>query len=99
MSGDYRKFGCLSDACSNFPCQLGALVPESFSELMSSAANLLFDAHSIRLFGHDNVDKVIAVRMNEMIMERVRREEALTSIVFQDILLDEHVSTNEEWKY
>ena len=62
---------------------------------MIIAANLLVDTHSIRL-GHDHIDKLIVLRMSKRFMERARRKEVLTSIMFQYVLSDEHVSSNEE---
>ena len=57
-NGYHRKFGCLDDMRRNYPCQLGALTSETYSEKMISAANLLVDSHRI-LLRHDNVDKMV----------------------------------------
>ena len=65
---------------------------------MISVANLLVDTHRIRL-GRDCIDKQIFLRMSKSFMERARRKENFTSIMFHDDLSDEHASSNEEWKY
>ena len=66
---------------------------------MISVVNILVVIHRIRL-DHDNVDKRVVLRTRKMFMERVRREEVLTSIAFLDVLsVDEHASPNEDSKY
>ena len=62
---------------------------------MISVANLLVHAYHLRL-GHDCIDKLIFLRMNIRFIERVRRKEALTFILIQDVLSDKHASYNEE---
>ena len=64
---------------------------------MISAANLLVDTHRIHS-DHDHIDKLFVSRVSKRFMERARREEVLTSIMFQDILYDEIFSSNDEWK-
>ena len=56
--GKYQKFGCLPDACSNFPCQLGSLASISFSERMISTVDLLVYACRIHL-DHNNIEKMV----------------------------------------
>ena len=63
---------------------------------MNSVSDLLVDAHLIRL-GNDHIDKLIVLLMGNKSMERAWHKEALTSIIFQDVVYDEHVSSNEEW--
>ena len=65
---------------------------------MFSAANLLVDAHRIHL-DHGNIDNMVVLRMSKRFIEIARRKEAFASIVFHDVLSDDHDSTNEEWTY
>ena len=95
---EHRKFGYLPSVHKNCSCQLGTIASESFSERVLSAENLLADTHHTRL-DHDNVDKMDVLWVSKRLMERVRREEALTSISFRDALsVDEHVIPNEDQK-
>ena len=55
---EYRKCGCLPDIRNNSPCQLGTLIPESFSERMINVVNILAGMHRIRL-DHYNIDKMV----------------------------------------
>ena len=98
-SGKHRKCGYLPDVCSNSPCQLDVLKSERFSERMIITANILDHAHRTRL-DHEIIDKMTVLRVGKRLMERVRREEAFTSISFQhSILFNEHVIPNEMRKY
>ena len=97
-NGENRKIACLSEMCSNSPCELGALTSESFFKWIASAANVHVDAHHARL-DHDDIDNMVVLRMNKSFMERSRRKKAFTSIVFHCVLSDEDSSMNEDWKY
>ena len=93
-----RKFGHLLETRINSLCQIGALTSESFSEQMISAANLLVDTHRIRLHCY-NIDKMVVLHASKRFMERLRRKEAFTSIVFHYVLSDENASANKECNY
>ena len=97
-NGEHRKFGCLPDVLSNSPCQLGALVSKSFSERTISVVNLLVHAHRARL-DHDNIDNMVILHMSKKPIERVRQKADFTSIVFHDVLSNEHAGANEELNY
>ena len=84
--------------CCNYPCQIGALTSESFSECMISAANLLVETHRISLV-HDFIGNLIVLRMSKRFMESVTHKDAFTSIVFHDVFSDEHPSANKKWNY
>ena len=94
----HLKFECLPDVRSNSPCQLGALISESFSQQIISAANLLVEVHHIRL-DHKSIDKMVGWRTSKRFMERVQRKNAFTSIMFHNSLTHEHASLHEEWNY
>ena len=95
-NGEYRNFGYLPDVRRNYPCQFGTSTSESFSERIISAANLLAETHCTHL-SHDNIGKMVVLRMIEKFMERVQRKKAFTSIEFQHVLsVDEYVSLNEK---
>ena len=70
-SGPEIKFGCLLEMCTKFSVQLGALTSESFSERMTSCANLLVDANFLK-FSDDMIDKLIVLRMSKKFMGRMR---------------------------
>ena len=74
-SGEEHKFGCLPEMFYNSPCQLGVLNSESFSERMTSAANLLVDTHWLHL-NDDMINKLIILCMNKKFMERVRTKKS-----------------------
>ena len=57
--------------CTKSPVQLGALTSESFSERMTSSANLLVDAHRLK-FGDDMIDELVVLNMNNKFMDRTR---------------------------
>ena len=98
-NGEHKKFSYLPDMHRNYPYSFGALALESFSDWMISASNLLVYAHRTRL-DHGGIDKMVVLWMSKMLMERVRREEAFTTIAFQDTLsVNEHFIPNEEYKY
>ena len=63
------------------PVQLGALTLESFSERMTSCANLLVDAHRLK-FGDDMIDKLVLLRMNKKFMDRMRCKTTFATMAF-----------------
>ena len=92
-SGECRKCGRVLDECSNSPCQLGALISGSFSERTISSANLLVDAYCACL-DHDDIGKMVVLRVSKRLTETARRKEAFTSVVFHSFLCDDHASSN-----
>ena len=90
-SGEERKFGCLSEMCSDSPYQLGALTSYIFSERMIIVANLLVDAHRIHL-NDEMIDKMIILRMNKRFIERVRTKKECSYIIFSNMLSEEGAS-------
>ena len=97
-NGEHINFGCVTDVRSDSSFQPGVLTSKSFSKRIVIIENLLVETHSARLY-HDNIDKLVALCMSKRFMEIALRKEAFNSIVIHDALLDEHASTNEEWKY
>ena len=67
--------------------RLGRRHQKAFLESMISSANILVYTHRVHL-GHDHIDNLIVSRMNKRFMERARREEAFTHIIFNDALSD-----------
>ena len=63
-----RKCRHLPEICFSSSYQLGALISKRFSERMASVANLLVDAHRIRLDQY-NIDKMIVLRMSKRFIE------------------------------
>ena len=57
--------------CTNSPAQLGALTSESFSERMTSGANLLLDSCHLK-FSDEMIDKLIVLRMSKKFIDRIR---------------------------
>ena len=55
---------------------------------MASAANLLVDTHWLHL-NDEMTDKMIFLRVNKRLMERVRTKKAFSSVMFGNILSDE----------
>ena len=97
-NGKNRKFGCLPGMLRNYHCQLDALKSEFFSERMISVANRLSDTQLI-LLNHNNIDKMVVLRISKRFLERARRKYDFTPIMFHVIHSDECASTNEDWKY
>ena len=87
-SGEECQFGCLSEMCCNYPCQLGALTSESFSEIIISTANLLVDTHQLHL-NDDMIDKLNFLCVNKRFMEIVRSKKFFSSIMFGSIESDQ----------
>ena len=88
--GDEHKFGCLPESCYNSPCQLGVIALESFSEIMTSASNVLVDAHRLHL-NDDMIDEMIILRMNKKFMERIRTQKYFSSVAFSESKEGENV--------
>ena len=67
------KFEYLYEMRKNSRCQLGALSSQSYVERMNSAAKLLVTKNRT-LLDHDNIDKLVVLRMNRpfMMMTRTR---------------------------
>ena len=55
---------------------------------MISADNLLVDTYRIHL-NDDIIDKLIVLRMNKRLMERVRSKREFSSVMFGNVLSDE----------
>ena len=73
---------------------MSLVTSEIFPERMISVVNLLFGVYHI-LLDQDNIGKMIFLRMGKMLMERVRRKEVFTSVMFHGVLSNEHTITNE----
>ena len=86
---------CLPNVYSNYPCQLGASISQSFSERMISADNLLISTHRARL-DHKIIDKMIFLCMSKRSMERARLKEDFASIMLHDSLSDDYTKA---WNY
>ena len=65
---------------------------------MISMANLLIFAHRICL-DQGNKDKIIVLHVSRRLMERFRKADAFNSIMFHDVLSNEHTRKNEDWNY
>ena len=66
-----------------------------FLEIVISAVNLIVDSYRASV-GYDCIDELYCLRMSKRFMERSHHKKALTSIIFQGVLSDEHISFNEE---
>ena len=87
-SEEERQFGYLQEICSNSPCRLCVLTSEISSERMISEANHLVDAYQFHL-NDGMTNKLIVLRMNKRLMERIRSEKVFSSLMFGNILPDE----------
>ena len=92
-SEEERKFGFLPETCCNFPLQLGALISESFSERMISAANLLVDTHRLHL-NNEMSDKLIALRTKKKFIDRIRSKNAISAMQFEKIESNKRLNFN-----
>ena len=76
--------------CTKSPVQLGALTSESFSERMTSSANLLVDVHRLK-FGDDATDELIVLRANKKFMDRMRSKTTFAIMTLETMDASERV--------
>ena len=82
LSGSGQKFRHLPEMCTKSSVRLGDLNSESFSERMTSSANLLVNTHHLK-FGDSVIDKLTLLRMNKKIMDRMRSKATFSTMTFE----------------